>query len=133
MWGGLLSVEKKYTALLCDDSTVVRKMLRHILSDSLVGTIFEAVDGNQAVEMYRLHRPDIVFMDIVMPGKTGIQALTEIRAHDPSARIVMASSTGTTKNLKMAIDSGASDFIQKPFEREIVLKLIRRILEGEWE
>ncbi len=45
----------------------------------------------------------------------------------------MASSTGTSKNLKAAIDSGAVDFIQKPFEREAVLKLIRRILEGEWE
>ena len=126
-------MEKKYTALLCDDSAVVRKMLRHILNESPVGTVFEAIDGKQAVEMYRLHRPDIVFMDIVMPGKTGIQALSEIRAHDPSARVVMASSTGTSKNLKAAIDSGAADFIQKPFEREAVLKLIRRILEGEWE
>ena len=126
-------MEKKYTALLCDDSAVVRKMLRHILNESPVEKVFEAIDGNQAVEMYRLHRPDIVFMDIVMPGKTGIQALSEIRAHDPSARVIMASSTGTSKNLKAAIDSGAVDFIQKPFEREAVLKLIRRILEGEWE
>lgn len=126
-------MEKKYTALLCDDSAVVRKMLRHILNESPVGTVFEAIDGNQAVELYRQHRPDIVFMDIVMPGKTGIQALSEIRAHDPSARVIMASSTGTSKNLKSAIDSGAVDFIQKPFEREAVLKLIRRILEGEWE
>ena len=126
-------MEKKYTALLCDDSAVVRKMLRHILNESPVGTVFEATDGNQAVEMYRQHRPDIVFMDIVMPEKTGIQALSEIRAHDPSARVIMASSTGTSKNLKAAIDSGAVDFIQKPFEREAVLKLIRRILEGEWE
>lgn len=126
-------MEKKYTALLCDDSAVVRKMLRHILNESPVGTVFEATDGNQAVEMYRQHRPDIVFMDIVMPGKTGIQALSEIRAHDPSARVIMASSTGTSKNLKSAIDSGAVDFIQKPFEREAVIRLIRRILEGEWE
>lgn len=125
--------EKKYSALLCDDSPVVRKMLRHILNDSLVGTIFEATDGFHAVEMYLQHRPDIVFMDIVMPRKTGIEALVEIRAHDPAARVIMASSTGTSKNLRSAIDSGAMDFIQKPFEKEAVLKLIRRILEGEWE
>ena len=92
-----------------------------------------ATDGVEGVRMAKEIRPDLIFMDIVMPGKTGIQALSEIRAHDPSARVVMASSTGTSKNLKAAIDSGAADFIQKPFEREAVLKLIRRILEGEWE
>jgi two-component system chemotaxis response regulator CheY len=112
---------------------VVRKMLRHILEEGGVGNVFEARDGCEAVAIYREHRPDVVFMDIVMPGKTGLEALAEIRAHDQSARVIMASSTGTRKNLKEAIDSGAVDFIQKPFEKESVLKLLRRLLEGEWE
>jgi two-component system chemotaxis response regulator CheY len=126
-------VEKKFTALICDDSAVVRKVLCRHLSDGPFKEVHEATDGVQAVEMYRLHRPDIVFMDIVMPRKTGIEALCEIREHDPAARVVMASSTGTTRNLKAAIDAGAADFIQKPFERDAVLALVRRILEGEWE
>ncbi len=124
---------KKYSILVSDDSAVVRKMLRHILEEGGVGNVFEARDGCEAVAIYREHRPDVVFMDIVMPGKTGLEALAEIRAHDQSARVIMASSTGTRKNLKEAIDSGAVDFIQKPFEKESVLKLLRRLLEGEWE
>ncbi|MDI9371328.1 MAG: response regulator, partial [Synergistota bacterium] len=110
-------MEKKFTALVCDDSAVVRKIMNKILSEGPFKAIHEANDGVQAVDMYREHRPDIVFLDIVMPGKTGIQALSEIRELDPSARVVMASSTGTTKNLKAAIDFGAVDFIQKPFEK----------------
>ena len=126
-------MERKFTALICDDSAVVRKIMNRILSEGPFKAIHEANDGIQAVDMYKEHRPDIVFMDIVMPGKTGLQALSEIRVLDPSARVVMASSTGTTKNLKAAIDFGAADFIQKPFEKSAVLGLVRKILEGEWD
>lgn len=83
------------------------------------------------MELYLKHRPDLVFMDIVMPKKSGLEALSEIRAQDPSARVVMASSTGTKKNLMTAIDEGSLDFIQKPFEKEAVHTVLRRILKGE--
>lgn len=123
--------EKTYSVLICDDSAVIRKTMKFILDEWGIDRIFEAKNGNEAVELYREHHPDLVFMDIVMPEKSGIEALSEIRSADPSARVVMASSTGTKKNLMTAIDAGAFDFIQKPFEKEIVHKLLRRILKGE--
>lgn len=119
--------------LVCDDSAVIRKTLRFILEEWGVKNIFEARDGSESVELYREHHPDLVFMDIVMPEKSGLDALVEIREEDPSARVVMASSTGTKKNLMTAIDAGAFDFIQKPFEKDVIHTLLRRILKGELE
>ena len=124
---------EKKVVLICDDSILIRRLMRDVMGEGGVAEIIEAQDGVQAVDLYREHRPDIVFMDIVMPGKNGLEALTEIREFDPSARVVMASSTGTRKNLKAAIDAGACDFLQKPFEREDLLEILRRNTEGEWD
>lgn len=123
--------KKNYSILICDDSAVLRKTLAYILKDWGIETIHEAQNGEEGVELYLKHRPDLVFMDIVMPKKSGLEALSEIRAQDPSARVVMASSTGTKKNLMTAIDEGSLDFIQKPFEKEAVHTVLRRILKGE--
>ena len=128
-----VSETKKKRVLICDDSVLIRRLMRDLVQEREDLEILEAQDGIQAVDLYREHRPDIVFMDIVMPRKNGLEALTEIRRFDPAARVVIASSTGTRKNLKAAIDAGACDFIQKPFERDDVLEILRRNLEGEWD
>jgi two-component system chemotaxis response regulator CheY len=108
-------------------------MMRDILKEGGIAEILEAQDGLEAVELYRNHRPDLVFMDIVMPKQNGLDALVAIREYDQAARVIIASSAGTHKNLKSAIDAGACDFIQKPFEKEAVLAMLRRNLEGEWD
>ena len=77
--------EKTYSVLVCDDSAVIRKTLRFILEEWGVKNIFEARDGSESVELYREHHPDLVFMDIVMPEKSGLDALVEIREEDPSS------------------------------------------------
>ena len=117
----------EYTVLLCDDSAFIRRMMRDILTEGGVEKIVEACNGCEAVERYMERRPDLVFMDIVMPEKTGIEALAEIKKLDPEARVVILSSTGTKKNLKMAIDAGAHDFLQKPVTKETVLKLLQKL------
>lgn len=123
----------KSVVLVCDDSVLVRRMMQDILKEGGVAEVLEAQDGLEAVELYRRHRPDLVFMDIVMPKQNGLDALVAIREYDQAARVIMASSAGTHKNLKAAIDAGACDFIQKPFEKEAVLDMLRRNLEGKWD
>lgn len=125
--------KERPVVLVCDDSVLVRRMMRDILKEGGIAEILEAQDGLEAVELYRNHRPDLVFMDIVMPKQNGLDALVAIREYDQAARVIMASSAGTHKNLKSAIDAGACDFIQKPFEKEAVLAMLRRNLEGEWD
>ena len=117
------------TVMLCDDSPLVRKKIAEILGRVGVSKIINAEDGEQAVEKYKESKPDLVFMDIVMPKKTGLDALREIRELDSEAKIVMASTVGTQANLITAIKEGAFEFLQKPVKEEDVLKIINRMLK----
>jgi two-component system chemotaxis response regulator CheY len=124
--------EKKLKVLICDDSMLMRKKLKGSLTLCGSFDILEATDGQKAVESYKENNPDLVFMDIVMPVKDGIKAVSEIKAFDGNAKIIMASSSGTKENLKNAIKAGAFEFIQKPWEQEQIDKIVKNFLkEGE--
>lgn len=116
--------------LICDDSILVRRKLTDVLKKAGITAVFEAKDGIQAVDNYKAIKPDLVFMDIVMPGKTGLDALVEIREFDPNAKVVMASTIGTQSHLVSAIKAGAYEFLQKPVKDEDVNKIIAKIMEG---
>ncbi len=74
--------------------------------------IIEASNGEEAIALYASHKPDLVFMDIIMPVKDGLEAVAEIMNESASARIVMLTSVGTKENLLKALKLGACDFIQ---------------------
>ena len=113
--------------MICDDSMFIRKKMKDAIAAAAPDAeIVEAFNGRQAVEKYQSEKPDIVFMDIIMPEKSGVDALIEIIAIDKNAKIVMASSVGTQENLKQAIHAGAYDFLQKPIEDEAVAKIIAK-------
>lgn len=118
------------TVLICDDSVFVRNKLSKFLQTLDIDEVYEASDGNEAVEQYKLHKPTVVFMDIVMPKKNGIEALKEIMEFDPEAKVYMASSVGTQNCLKDAIVAGATDFIQKPVSDDSIRALIEQVAEG---
>lgn len=118
------------TVLICDDSLLIRKKLNSYLTNLGVKAIYEAADGQEAVDMYKEYNPSVVFMDIVMPRKTGIEAVSEIISFDKSAKIVMASSVGTQNHLKEAISAGAYEFLQKPISNEQVTKILEIISKG---
>lgn len=112
--------------MVCDDSMFVRKKMKDAVAAAGVTEIIEAADGQQAIDKYKAEKPDLVFMDIIMPVKSGVEALTEIKSFDSSAKIVMASSVGTQENLKEAILAGAYDFLQKPIANDDVAKIISK-------
>ncbi|MBR1864734.1 MAG: response regulator [Ruminococcus sp.] len=116
--------------LICDDSMFARKKLNMTIADIGVKEIYEAADGEEAVEKYKAHRPDVVFMDIIMPKVTGIEALKQIIEFDPDAKIVMASSVGTQGHLKEALRAGASDFLQKPISDEDTKAILEHAAKG---
>ena len=116
--------------LICDDSVLARKQLNNFLISIGCNQTYEAVNGTDAVEMYKTHKPDIVFLDIVMPVKNGIETTKEIMEFDKNAYIVMASSVGTQSNLKEALKLGARDFIHKPLNTDQVQKVINNVLKG---
>ncbi|MBP1573513.1 MAG: response regulator [Oscillospiraceae bacterium] len=118
------------TVMICDDSMFARKKMKDYILSLGVAACYEAADGEQAVENYKEYKPSIVFMDIVMPKKTGIDAVKEIIEFDPDAKIVMASSVGTQNHLKEAINAGAFEFLQKPISNDQISKLIEMITKG---
>ena len=115
-----------FKVMVCDDSIFVRKKMRDILALLGVNNVIEAEDGQQAVDKYKSENPTLVFMDIIMPEKDGVEALSEIIAFDSGARVVMASSVGTQKNLKDAIVAGAYDFLQKPIEAADIARIVKK-------
>ena len=123
--------EKAPVILIGDDSILARKQLKDTVS-GIVGSVdfVEAANGEEAVEKYDQTHPDLVFLDIVMPVKDGIKAVSEIMAKDSSARIIIVSSVGTQEQLKAAIEAGARDFIQKPFRDEQLKQVIEANIGG---
>lgn len=127
---GIIMTINEMTVMICDDSMFARKKMKDYILSLGVAACYEAADGEQAVENYKEYKPSIVFMDIVMPKKTGIDAVKEIIEFDPDAKIVMASSVGTQNHLKEAINAGAFEFLQKPISNDQISKLIEMITKG---
>ncbi len=112
--------------LLVDDAAFMRMMLKNTLTQAGYTDLIEAEDG--VVEAYTAEKPDLVFMDITMPNKDGLETLKEIKAMDPGATIVMCSAMGQETMVMDSIKSGAKDFIVKPFKPERVLSTVKKIL-----
>jgi|SRR6185369_1729644 len=118
------------TVMIVDDSLFMRKMLRDLVEEEGYEVVAEASDGEEAVAKYREFLPDLTTLDIVMPNKTGIEALKEIMALNPAARVVMCSALGQESLTAAAAEAGAKAFILKPFNPELVLQVLREACEG---
>ena len=116
--------------LIGDDSILARKQLKDIIAQYGGTTFVEAAIGQEAIDKFKSDKPDIVFLDIVMPVKDGIAAVKEIRESDPKAVIIIVSSVGTQAQLKNAIEAGAKDFIQKPLNVEQIERVLKNYFEG---
>lgn len=116
--------------LIADDSILARKQLKDMISTLGTPVFLEAKDGQGAIDQYKQNKPDLVFLDIVMPNKDGNAAIEEIMRDDPNATIIIASSIGTQSQLKKAIEAGAKEFIQKPLDQQQVINTVNRFLEG---
>ena len=113
--------------MIVDDALFMRNMLKDIFVRGGHEVVAEAENGERAVALYQETRPDLVTMDIVMPQKSGIEALREIMTEDPEAQVVMVSALGQDTLVLEAVEAGARDFIVKPFKEEKVLELAQRI------
>ncbi len=114
--------------LIVDDALFMRTMLRDIFTTAGWQIVAEASDGNEAISCYHQHLPDLVTMDLVMPKMGGIEALKKIISDDSKARIVVCSALGQKNLIIDAINSGAKDFIVKPFKTAQVLDVVERVV-----
>ena len=114
--------------LIVDDAAFMRMMIKDILSKNGYTVAGEAENGAKAVEKYNELKPDLVLMDITMPEKDGIQALKEIKAADAGAQVIMCSAMGQQAMVIESIQSGAKDFIVKPFQADRVLEAVKKVV-----
>lgn len=114
--------------LIVDDAAFMRMMIKDTLKKNGYVDIIEAADGEQAVQIYRAEKPDLVIMDITMPNKNGLEALREIKQIDSNAKIIMCSAMGQESMVVEAIRNGAKDFIVKPFKADRILKTVQGII-----
>ncbi len=117
--------------MIVDDALFMRTMLRDIFTSAGWQVVVEAETGEEAITEYKIHQPDLVTMDLVMPEMGGIAALGKILMDDPAARIVVCSALGQKNLILDAIDAGARDFIVKPFQNNQVLEVAERVVAGD--
>jgi two-component system, chemotaxis family, chemotaxis protein CheY len=114
-----------FTVLVVDEARSVRMIIKNAL-DTLPGgvRVIEAGDGDSAVRLHKLHLPDLVFMDVTMPGLNGIEALAAIKRFDADARVVMLTAASSLDIVVKARELRADGFIAKPFEAARITRLV---------
>ena len=120
-------MNKDCKILVCDDSILARKNLTGLLKGCGYTNISEVSNGEDAVNFCKENKPELVFLDIVMPVKDGVTATGEIMAANPDTKIIIVSSVGTQTHLKEAIKAGAKDFIQKPIDEELLKQVVENV------
>jgi len=114
--------------MIVDDAVFMRNMIREAFISPEFEVVAEAINGIEAVEKFREMRPDLITMDIIMPQRDGIEATREIRKMDPGVAIIICSAVGQESLVMEALEAGANDFIVKPFRKEEVLKVIKKVV-----
>jgi two-component system invasion response regulator UvrY len=124
--------EKDISVLLVDDHEVVRAGYHRLLeSHPGISVIAQATAGEEACQLYLQHRPDVVVMDLTMPGISGLEASRRILAHDPAARILVFSVHENEVMLGRALDMGIKGYISKRSASRVMIEAVRQVAAGE--
>ena len=114
------------TVLIVDDSAIMRRIMKNIVTGNGYSVIGEAKNGKMGVDKYIELNPDIVTMDVTMDEMNGIEALRQIKKYNPMAKVIMVSSMGQDVIVKDAIIAGAKGFIVKPFIEKQLIDVLNR-------
>jgi NarL family two-component system response regulator LiaR len=118
--------------LIVDDQAIVRKGIRALVSEvDYITVVGEAGDGRQAIAQAEALKPDVILMDLVMPGVDGIEAIREITSRQPGARVLVLTSFASDDKVFPAIKAGALGYLLKDSEPSDLLNAIRQVQRGE--
>jgi two-component system NarL family response regulator len=126
-----MSTEKNIRILIVDDHFVVRMGLSAVIgTQSDMCVVGEAVNGRQAVELFRQHKPDVTLMDLRLPEINGVEAIVEIRREFPEARVIVLTTYDGDEDIYRALQAGARGYLLKDMLREGLLDAIRAVHAG---
>lgn len=120
----------KHSIMVVDDSRVVFAEMKKMLAGSGIDIVSFCRSGEDALREYESVRPDLVTMDIVMPGMDGLETCREIMKRWPDARVLMVSSLAYDDMIDQAREMGARGFLYKPFEKQALIGGLVKALEG---
>lgn len=118
-----------HTAMICDDAQFMRAVIKQILSEKGFEVVGEADSGQEAIERYAELKPDLVTMDVIMPGMSGIEAVRAIIEQDAAARVVICSAVGQTALIDEALEAGAQSFVVKPFQAAQLMDAVQQAFD----
>lgn len=116
--------------VLVDDEVHIRYLVRSIIRGEGYEVVAEANNGEDAIEMYRKHRPDLILMDINLPLKTGDEVLSVILKEFPDAKVVMLTMVADVDTVKRCLEIGAVDYILKNNPVEEIRRMLREIVDS---
>lgn len=117
-----------YRVMIVEDNTLMRKSIAKILTQHSYDIVCEVTNGEDALLRYQIARPDVVIMDINLPKKSGMEAIKEIIALDPMAKIVVCTVMDQQSRIVEAVRYGARGYIVKPFKPKDLLDSIKNVL-----
>ncbi len=125
-------MEQSINVLLVDDHAVVREGYRRLLEwSSGISVIGEAANGADAVRLNQQLKPDVIVMDMAMPGVSGLDAMRRILAHSPSSRVLIFSMHEEAIFAQRALDGGAYGYVTKSSAGEVLVEAVRAVARGE--
>ncbi len=114
------------TILVVDDDAEMREVLRRVLAS--FGSVLEASNGKDGLRLVSDGKPDLMLLDVVMPGMDGLEVLKAARALAPGLPVVMLTGGSDLTTAKSALDDGASAYITKPFDSDALCAEVRRLI-----
>lgn len=118
----------KMKILTVDDSAFMRKLISNILTRQGYNDILFAGNGREALAVYELEKPDLVILDIIMPGMDGLTTIKALRKMDKKAKVVMVTAVGQEEIMDECKKMGAMGYITKPFDDKEIAALLEKIL-----
>jgi two-component system chemotaxis response regulator CheY len=118
------------TAVIVDDSPLIRLQLRHILANLGIQVVAETGNGSEAQPLYAQHRPSLLTLDVVMPGKNGTDVAVDILREFPDARIVVCSASNICDKIMTCKRAGVRHYLLKPFENAHAQEIFQFALSG---
>jgi two-component system chemotaxis response regulator CheY len=121
---------KKHTVLIVDDDPMIRQVLRLILRESGYQVVDEAADGAEGLTAFRRYKPEVVCLDINMPGSDGLAILQQIKSEHPNTIVIMVTGEASATAVRESIAKGAAGYIVKPFNAAKVIDSLANTIKA---
>jgi DNA-binding NarL/FixJ family response regulator len=123
--------EARLRVMVVDDHPMWRDAVERDLQDAGYDVVAIAADGHQAMARFRAARPQVVVLDLQIPGPGGVEVTSDVLGHDPSARVLILSASGEHEDVLEAVKAGATGYLVKSASRQELLDAVRRVAAGD--